>query len=140
MRLGLLAILCGVLSTFVSAQVVRPETRPDSRPASREATPFPYYGLVTGSHVRVRGGAGDFHSELLRLDQGALVRVVGQKGDWLEAEVPGGVALWVATRTGEKEYVRATGTGTAAVLVNDLQLRGTASTNEPPVGELKAGE
>jgi hypothetical protein len=140
MRLGLLAILCGVLSQFVSVQAVGQETRSDSRPTSREATPFPYFGQVAGSHVRVRGGPGDFHSEVMRLDQGAIVRVIGRKGDWLEAEVPGGLPLWVATRVGEKEFVRTTAPGTGVSLVNDLQIRGTPNTAEPPLGEIKAGE
>jgi hypothetical protein len=140
MRLGLLAILCGVLSHFVSAQVVLPESRPDTQPTSREATPFPYFGQVTSSRVRVRGGPGDFHSEVVRLDQGAIVRIIGRKGDWLEAEVPGGLPLWVATRTGEKEYVRKNEAGVSVVIVNDLQIRGTPSTNEPPLGELGAGD
>jgi SH3-like domain-containing protein len=138
MRLGLLSILCGVLSSFVSAQ--GPDTRPDSQPTSREATPFPYFGLVTSSRVRVRGGPGDFHSEVVRLDQGAVVRVVARKGDWLEVQIPGGLPLWVAAKSGEKEYVRRNAAGAGTVVVNDLQIRGTPSTNEPPLGELKAGD
>jgi uncharacterized protein YgiM (DUF1202 family) len=141
MRLGLLAILCGVLSPFVAAQVVdEPESRPASRPTSREATPFPYFGLVSKSRVRVRGGPGDFHSEVVRLEQDAVVKVLGRKGDWLEAQVPGGLPLWVAMRQGEREFVRALKTGAGVVVVNDLQIRGTQDTTEPPIGELKAGD
>jgi uncharacterized protein YgiM (DUF1202 family) len=140
MRLGLLAILCGVLSQFVAAQVVGPESRTDSQPTSREATPFPFYGQVTSSRVRVRGGPGDFHSEVVRLDQGSVVRVTERKGDWLEVQVPGGLPLWVAMKSGDKEYVRRNAQGAGVVVVNDLQIRGTPSTDEPPLGELKAGE
>ena len=64
MRLGLLAISCGVAVVLSSrCRSVATDTRPDSRPASREASPFPYFGQVAGSRVRVRGGPGDFHSE-----------------------------------------------------------------------------
>jgi uncharacterized protein YgiM (DUF1202 family) len=138
MRLGLLSVLCGALASFVPAQGL--DTRPDSRPTSREASPFPYFGLVSNSRVRVRGGPGDFHSEVVRLDQGAVVRVVARKGDWLEVHVPGGLPLWVAAKSGEKEYVRRNATGAGTVVVNDLQVRGTPSTNEPPLGELRAGD
>src|SRR6185436_16115884 len=117
MRLGLLAILCGVLSPFVSAQVMGPESRPESQPTSREATPFPFFGQVTTSRVRVRGGPGDFHSEIVRLDQGSIVRVTGRKGDWLEVEVPGGLPLWVAAKSGEKEYMRRNAAGAGVVVV-----------------------
>jgi hypothetical protein len=140
MRLGLLAISCGVLSFFAVAQTFETDTRPDTRPASREASSFPYFGQVAGSRVRVRGGPGDFHSEVVRLDQRDVVRVVGRKGDWLEVEVPGGLPLWVAMKMGDKEFLRASGNGAAVSLVNDLQIRGTPSTAEPRVGELKAGE
>jgi len=139
MRLGLLAILCGSLSFYSLAQIGPPEPVPESRAASRDAAVFPYFGQVAGSRVRVRGGPGDFHSEVMRLDQGVVVRVVGRKGDWLEVEVPGGLPLWVAIKQGEKQFVRTTG-GTGVSLVNDLQIRGTPGTAEPPVGEIKAGE
>jgi uncharacterized protein YgiM (DUF1202 family) len=139
MRLGLLAILCGSLSFFSFAQIGPPAPVPESRADSRDATVFPYFGQVAGSRVRVRGGPGDFHSEVMRLDQGVVVRVMGRKGDWLEVEVPGGLPLYVATKQGEKAFVRTTG-GTGVSLVNDLQIRGTPGTGEPPVGEIKAGE
>lgn len=140
MRLGLLAVLCGVIAGSSLAQWVSPDSRPDSQPTSRESTPFPFFGQVTGSRVRVRGGPGDFHSEVVRLDQSAIVRVVGRKGDWIEAQIPGGLPLWVAVRSGEKEFLRRTASGAGVVVVNDLQIRGTPTTDEPPLGELRAGE
>jgi hypothetical protein len=140
MRLGLFAILCGVLSHSVLAQVEVSESRPESQPTVREGTPFPYFGQVTSSRVRVRGGPGDFHSEVVRLDQGSTVRVRSRKGEWLEVEVPGGLPLWVAMKMGDKEFVRADGKGDGVVVVNDLQIRGTANTNEPSLGELRAGD
>jgi hypothetical protein len=76
----------------------------------------------------------------MRLDQKDVVRVVGQKGDWLEVEIPGGLPLWVATKAGDKEFVRAGAPGAGTAVVNDLQLRGTPNTNEPPLGSLKAGD
>jgi hypothetical protein len=79
----------------------------------------------------------------MQLDRGTVVRVIGkkgEKGEWLEVEVPGGLPLWVATKAGDKEFLRANGNGSAVSLVNDLQIRGTPSTKEPRVGELKAGE
>jgi Bacterial SH3 domain len=132
MRLGLLAILCGSLPFFAVAQSDEADSRPDSRPSSREASAFPYFGQVGGSRVRVRGGPG--------LDQGAVVRVVGRKGEWLEVEVPGGLPLWVASKMGDKEFLRPAANGAGQSLVNDLQIRGTPDTKEPRVGELKAGD
>ncbi len=140
MRLGYLMCIGCTLVSVVLGQVPAPASRPTTLPTSAPTETFPYFGRVAGKNVRVRGGPGDFHSEVMRLNSPDVVKVVGRKGDWYQIEVPGGLPLWVKTRQGANEYLRMEKPGEGIVTVNDLQLRGTASTDEPPVGELKAGE
>lgn len=127
---------------FVFAAVVAAQ-QPSSRPESRAAAPveaYPYFARVVRNNVNVRGGPSDAYSPLTQLKTGAIVRVVGRDGDWSKVEVPGGLPMWVAMRSGDKDYVKEEAPGLGTVVARDLQIRGTPSTNEPPLGELNSGD
>ncbi len=126
-----------VLAAVALAQ--DPSSRPDSRTAAPVET-FPYFARVVRNNVNVRGGPSDAYSPLVQLKTGSLVRVVGRDGDWSRIEVPGGLPMWIAVRSGEKEYVKEEAPGLGTVVARDLQIRGTPSTNEPPLGELNSGD
>lgn len=119
---------------------------PASKPASRANPPaapaesFPFYARVVRSDVNVRGGPSDAYSPVARLKAGAVVRIVGRAGDWYKAEVPGGLALWTAVQGGGKPFVKEEAPGVGVVLARDLQIRGTPSTDEPPLGEFNPGD
>lgn len=126
-----------VFAAVVAAQ------EPSSRPETRTAAPveaYPYFARVVRNNVNVRGGPSDAYSPLAQLKTGAIVRVVGRDGDWSKVEVPGGLPMWIAMRSGDKDYVKEEAPGLGTVVARDLQIRGTPSTNEPPLGELNSGD
>ncbi len=123
-----------------AAPAVAAASRPaETQPASRPVETFPWWGRVAANKVNVRGGAGDFHRELVRLDRGTAVKVVARRGDWLACEIPGGLDLWIALRRGTREYLEKQADGTSVVKATALQLRGTPSTDEPSLGPIEPG-
>ena len=102
----------------------------------------PSWGTVSGDKVRVRGGPADFHSVLGLVKQGTPVRVVGADGDWKKVEVPGGFPVYVSLGKKSRPYLEEKDSrkGEGLVVVNDLMIRGTASTDFPPIGRLGAGD
>lgn len=124
------AILClGLLVASVTAQ----EEAGDTGSA-------PFFAEVSGPRVRVRGNAGDVHVILDELEAGTPVKVLGREGDWYRVEIPGGLNVYCARRQGEREYVKLQAPGKGLVVVNDLMIRGTPSTEYLPLGRLSAGE
>ena len=99
-----------------------------------------YMGEVTSDRVRVRGGPGDYHAVIKLVDSGTPVRVLGVTGDWLAVEIPGGIPAYVSKGRDGRPFVREQQVGRTVVLVNDLQVRGDASTDYPPIGEVMAGQ
>jgi len=137
-----LVVLMSAAAAF--GQVVTPptavaESRPETRASSRPVETFPWWGRVTGTKVNVRGGAGDFHKEVVRLERGSAVKVVARRGDWLACEVPGGVDLWISLRRATREYLEKNAEGAWVVKATRLQLRGTPSTDEPSLGTIEPG-
>ena len=137
-----LVVLMSAAAAF--GQVVTPptavaESRPETRASSRPVETFPWWGRVTGTKVNVRGGAGDFHKEVVRLERGSAVKVVARRGDWLACEVPGGVDLWISLRRASREYLEKNAEGAWVVKATRLQLRGTPSTDEPSLGTIEPG-
>ena len=99
-----------------------------------------YLATVSGDKVRLRGGPADFHAVLEELSRGTPVRVVAAEGDWKRVEVPGGFEVFVAVGKKGRPYIDTSKPGAGVVLVNDLMIRGTPTTDFPPVGRLSAGE
>lgn len=99
-----------------------------------------FMGTVQGDKVRVRGGPADFHVVLGYVKRGTPVRVVGSDGDWKKVEVPGGFPVFVSMGKKDRPYLQEGQPGEGLVLVNDLMIRGTASTDFPPIGRLRVGD
>lgn len=100
----------------------------------------PYLATVSGNKVRLRGGPADFHAVLDEMAKGTPVRVVGVEGDWKRVEVPGGFDVFVALGKKDRKYLDTSKAGEGIVLVDDLMIRGTASTDFPPIGRLNSGD
>jgi uncharacterized protein YgiM (DUF1202 family) len=100
----------------------------------------PYLATVSGDKVRLRGGPADFHAILDEMAKGTPVRVVGSEGDWKRVEVPGGFDVFVAAGKKGRPYLDTSKPEGGIVLVDDLMIRGTSSTDFPPLGRLGAGD
>ncbi len=116
---------------------VLPEAPITTPPA---AVSFPTYAYITGTRVRLRGGPSDGHAILRDLRKGSAVRLLGQEGAWFKAQVPGGVDAFVSLGEGGKSYLSSSEPGVAVVAVTNLQVRGDASKNFPPLGKLQPGD
>ena len=99
------------------------------------------YGEVTGQEVRVRAGAADFHAEILRLNRGDVVEIVGRSGDWTEVKLPGGFIAYANRGPANRRYIRKPPTASeGVVLVKDLQIRPKPTVDYPAMGELKQNQ
>lgn len=120
-------------------------SQPTSAPSGNssqptKAAPERAFAVITADKVNLRGGAGDFHPEVMKLDRGDVVEFVAKNGKWTEVHVPGGFVCWCKRGLGKRNYLDVKPTGEAVVLVDDLQLRPQASVEFPALGKLGAGD
>lgn len=94
------------------------------------------YGLVTHQNAKVMAGKADYDAELMTLDRGALVRVIGRDGDWYSVVVAGGIEAYVKSGMSGRTYVRLEENGDGLVVVDRLQLRPRPTTDWPSMGVL----
>ena len=148
-------LLLGLLCLQVVAQtpvtpVVGPTTpvvtpasvaTPQEVPVAKPAQPLlPWFGVTSAEKVRVRSGPGDVHAILRELPKQTPLRALTREGDWMSVEVPGGLAVFVATSLGGKNYVSEAQTGEGVVLVDDLMIRAEPNATSPFLGKLNTSD
>lgn len=57
---------------------------------------YPYTGMITGSDVHIRSGAGTNFYKCGKLNQGDKVEVLGEQGGWTKITPPPGSFSWIA--------------------------------------------
>jgi uncharacterized protein YgiM (DUF1202 family) len=140
-------VLLLVAAASVRAQIPEEHdatTQPTSAPAAGDTASPTHaetggYGIVTKDKVRVRGGAGDTYAEVMLLDRGDIVQIVGEKGAWTEVLVPGGFVCFVRKGAADRAYVEVKKTGEGTVIVDGLQVRPKASLEAAAIGKLELG-
>lgn len=86
------AVLALVLPFLLSASVAAGV--PNRATPLQQDAPL-RYARVTGKAVKIRNLADPQGSVVAAPQDGSLVAVYRERGDWLEVEVPGGFAVWV---------------------------------------------
>ena len=95
---------------------------------------YPTEGKVVRDAVNLRHGAGTDTSRLLIAFKGDRLKILGQKADWYEVELPGDLPLWV-----HKDYV-VRGTGGAGVIRGaSVHVRHGAGTEFKAMGLVHTG-
>ena len=56
---------------------------------------FGWQARITGDRINVRGGPGTQHPVVTQLDQGTIVRVIGQRDEWYLVVLDGGTTAWI---------------------------------------------
>jgi len=90
-------------------------TEPAGAPA---AAAEPVVGVITGDHVNVRVGPRIDNREVTHLNEGDVVLIVEERGDWLCVRLPSGFPVAVST-----DYTEAVGPDALRVKTNRLNLR-----------------
>lgn len=120
---------------------VAPVTAPLTTPAAAAVQPLlPWFGTITNDKVRVRSGPGDGHAILRELPKQTPVRALSREGDWMSVEVPGGLAVYVATINAGRNYIDEPRTGEGVVLVDDLMIRAEPDAKSPFLGKLNTAD
>lgn len=143
-------LVCGAIvasaGAFSTATAQTPEEHdPESQPVAESGSEKPVregksFGLVKADSARVRGGAGDTFPEILTLERGDVVAVVGRSDKWLEVTVPGGFVVYAKKGAGSRNYVDVRDNGEGLVLVDGLTLRSKASAESGQIGRLDAND
>ena len=102
------------------------------------STPIQALGVVSGTDVRVRSGAGTGYDILKTLDKGALVELTVQEGDWYRISYDGArgyIASQYVTR-----YDSATGlSGAGKVTADVLNIRSAPKSGSTSLGTASHG-
>lgn len=143
---ALIVIACvGFFGLPLMAQIPE-ESEPASKPAESHDTAQPTsravksYGLIREDRARVRGGPADFHADVITLERGDVVEIVGQNGKWLEILVPGGYAVYAKKGMPGRPYVDIKDDGFGVVLVDGLQIRPRASGDAAAIGRFDSNQ
>ena len=102
------------------------------------STPIQALGVVSGTDVRVRSGAGTGYDILKTLDKGTLVELTAQEGDWYRISYDGArgyIASQYVTR-----YDSATGlSGAGKVTADVLNIRSAPKSGSTSLGTVSYG-
>jgi hypothetical protein len=119
---ALLLLVLGGLAVLAGGGLL-PKTSADEGPGG-DVPPPPEIvdevdvGVVTGNRVNLRVGPRVDNRAVLQLDEGAVLLVVEQRGDWVGVRIPGGFPVAVSLK-----YVKQEGPDVVRVAGRKLNLR-----------------